>query len=136
MHTLILRRMCIVARKISPEMRARIVRLARLCVDGDERSESQRFDAVAEQFGVSRESVRLWVRQAEVDAGERDGLPTAVQREIAELRARNAELEATVKILKAAASFFARECDPRPTQSAGSSNSTGNGSESYRSAKR
>src|SRR5687768_16676395 len=124
MHTLILRRMCIVARKISPEMRARVVRLARLRVEGDDRSEVQRFAAVAEQFGVSHESVRLWVRQAEVDAGEREGVPSAEQREIAELRARNAELEATVEILKAAASFFAREYDPRPTRSAGSSKST------------
>jgi transposase len=125
-----------VARKISPEMRARVVRLARLRVEGDDRSEVQRFAAVAEQFGVSHESVRLWVRQAEVDAGEREGVPSAEQREIAELRARNAELEATVEILKAAASFFAREYDPRPTRSAGSSKSTGNGSESYRSAER
>jgi transposase len=128
--------MCVVARRVNPEQRERIVRVARLRVPGDDRSEWQRFAEVASQFGVSQESVRMWVRQAEVDAGEREGVPTAAEQEIAELKARNAELEATIEILKAAASFFAREYDPRPTRSAGSSTSTGNGSESYRSAER
>lgn len=137
MHTFYLRRMWIVGRRyFSAELRERVVRLARLRVDGDDRSETQRFEAVAQQFGVTRESVRRWVRQAEVDAGEREGVPAATAAEIAELRARNAELEATVEILKAAASFFAREYDPRSTRSAGSSTSTETGSESYRSAGR
>jgi len=117
-------------------MRERVVRLARTPVAGDDRSESQRFEEVGKQFGVSRQTVWNWVRQAQIDDGEREGVPTATAAEIAELRARNAELEATVEILKAAASFFARECDPRPTRSAGSSTSTANGSESYRSAER
>ena len=112
------------------------MRLARLKVEGDDRSEWQRFGEVAKQFGVSQESVRVWVRQAEIDAGEREGIPTAAQREIAELRERNAELEATIEILKAAASFFAREYDPRPMLSAGSSPNTRPDSESYRSAER
>ena len=110
--------------------------MARLRVEGDDRSESQRFAAVAQQFGITRETVRNWVRQAQIDDGEREGVPTAAAKEIAELKARNAELEATVEILKAAASFFAREYDPRPTRSAASSPSTSNGSESYRSAER
>jgi transposase len=91
---------------------------------------------VAVQFGITRETVRRWVRQAEIDAGEREGVPTAVAAEMAELRARNAELENTIEILKAAAAFFAREYDPQPPRSTGSSSSTGNGSESYRSAER
>jgi transposase-like protein len=91
---------------------------------------------VGKQFGVSGETVRNWVRQAQIDDGEREGVPRATLAEIAQLRARNAELEATVEILKAAASFFAREYDPRPTRSAGSSTSTATGSESYRSAER
>jgi len=123
-------------RDFSPETRERVVRLARLRVEGDDRSESQRFAAVAQQFGITRETVRNWVRQAQIDDGEREGVPTAAAKEIAELKARNAELEATVEILKAAASFFARECDPRPTRSVSSSPSTTNGSESYRSAER
>ena len=123
-------------RNLSPETRERIVRLARLRVEGDDRSETQRFAAVAEQYGLTRETVRNWVRRAEIDAGEREGVPTAVAAELAELRTRNAELESTVEILKAAAAFFAREYDPRLTPSAGSSSSTANDSESYRSAGR
>src|SRR5262245_20530378 len=137
MHTFNLGRMCVMGRPYySPEMRERAVRLARMRVDGDERSEWQRFREVAKQLGMTPETVRLWVRQAEIEEGEREGVPTAAAKEIAELRARNAELEATIEILKAAASFFARECDPRPTRSVGSSPSTTNGSESYRSAER
>jgi transposase len=113
-----------------------VVRLARLRVDGDERSEKRRFRDVAAKFGMTPETVRNWVRQAEIDEGLREGIPTAAQQEIAELRARNAELETTIEILKAAAAFFARECDPRPVTSADSSPSTSNGSESHRSAGR
>jgi transposase len=101
-------------------MRERVVRLARYPVKGDDRSETRRFEQVAQQFGISVQTVRNWVRQVEIDEGLREGVPTAAAKEIAELRARNAELEATVEILKAAASFFARECDPRPTPSADS----------------
>jgi transposase len=41
-----------------------------------------------------------------------DGVPTETVRELRELRRKNRELEATNVILKAATSFFARECDP------------------------
>jgi len=125
-----------VPRHSSPETRARAVRLYRKQIDGDDRSETQRFAAVAAQIGVSRETVRNWVRQAEIDEGLREGVPTAAQQRIAELEDRCAELETTVEILKAAASFFAREYDPQPKRSTGSSVSTTNGSESYRSAER
>jgi transposase len=107
-------------RKLSAEARERVVRLARSRVAGDDRSETQRFADVAGQYGLSPQTVRNWVRQAEIEAGERQGVPLAVQAEMTELRARNAELEATVEILKAAAAFFAREYDPRPPTSAGS----------------
>ena len=104
-------------RHSSPETRARAVRLYRKQIDGDDRSETQRFAAVAAQIGVSRETVRNWVRQAEIDEGLREGVPTAAQQRIAELEDRCAELETTVEILKAAASFFAREYDPQPKRS-------------------
>ena len=123
-------------RHSSPETRARAVRLYRTQVDGDDRSETQRFADVAAKIGVCRETVRNWVRQAEVDEGVREGIPTAAQQRIAELEDRCAELETTVEILKAAASFFARECDPQPKRSISSSANTTNGSESYRSAER
>jgi transposase len=80
---------------------------------------------------MSPESVRRWVREAEVASGQRLGL--ASTSEMAELRRRNAELEATVQVLKAATSFFAREYDPLPSWSTGSSTSTETGSPSDRS---
>jgi transposase len=118
-------------RQYSDQTRERAVRLFRQRIEGDERTERERLQTVANQLGMSRETVRRWVRQAEVEEGERPGAPTAA--EVVELRRRNAELEATVQILKAATSFFARECDPRPSMSLPSSSTTANGSESHRS---
>jgi transposase-like protein len=123
-------------RYFDPETRARAIRLVREPVAGDGRSEWARICLVAGQLGMSGETLRGWVRQAQVNDGEREGVPSEAALEIAELRRRNSELEATVEILKAAASFFAREYDPRSTSSPGSSPSTGTGSESYRSAAR
>jgi transposase len=54
-----------------------------------------------------------WLRQAEVDAGDIDGVTTMAARELRELKRKNAELERTIEILKAATSFFVRESDPQ-----------------------
>lgn len=118
-------------RQYSDQTRERAVRLFRQRIEGDERTERERLQTVADQLGMSRETVRRWVHQVEVEEGERLGVPTAA--EVAELRRRNAELEATVQILKAATSFFARECDPQPLMSSPSSSTTASGSESHRS---
>jgi transposase len=69
--------------------------------------------AIAGRLGMSAETLRKWVRQAEVDAGQAPGVPTESAREIRELKRKNAELERTVEILRAATSFFVRECDPQ-----------------------
>ena len=123
-------------RTFSPEFKDRVIRLARLQVAGDDRSETRRFTDVAAQFKIAPKTVWTWVRQAEIDEGLREGTPKLTAEEIAELRAENAELRQTVEILKAAAAFFARECDPQPTRYADSSPRNGSGSESYRSAER
>jgi len=68
---------------------------------------------VAGQLGIGSESLRSWVRQAEVDGGQRPGVHTAEQQCIAELEREVRELRRANQILKAAASFFARELDPR-----------------------
>ena len=68
---------------------------------------------VAGRLGVNRETLRNWVRQAEVDAGKRPGTSTADAQRIAELEREVRELRRANDILKAAASFFARELDPR-----------------------
>jgi len=80
----------------------------------------ERFGAitrVARQLGIGTESLRGWVRQAEVDGGRRPGVTSEERQRIAELERDNRELRRANEILKAAASFFARELDPRPPRS-------------------
>jgi transposase len=62
---------------------------------------------------MNPETLRKWIRQAEVDSGQVDGTTTTAAREIRELKRKNAELERTIEILKAATSFFVRESDPQ-----------------------
>ena len=69
--------------------------------------------AVARQVGVSPESVRRWVRQAEVDTGQRPGVTSEELEEIKRLKSENRRLREDVAILRAATSFFAGELDPR-----------------------
>jgi transposase len=69
--------------------------------------------AVAGRLGMSAETLRLWIRQEEVDSGRTAGVTTEESKEIRDLKRKVRELEETIEILKAAASFFARECDPR-----------------------
>jgi transposase-like protein len=69
--------------------------------------------AVARQEGVGAESVRRWVVQAEIDAGDRDGQTSEEHVEIRRLKAENRRLRENVAILKAATTFFAGELDPR-----------------------
>ena len=77
-------------------------------------SEWAAITAVAGRLGMTTETLRRWVRQAQVDAGEADGTSSVAAREIRELKRKNAELERTIEILKAATGFFVRESDPRP----------------------
>jgi transposase len=71
--------------------------------------------AVAQKLGVgTAETVRKWVRQAEVDAGQRPGTTTDESAEIKRLKREVAELRRANEILKAASAFFAAELD-RPS---------------------
>ena len=70
--------------------------------------------SIAEKFGCSAETLRGWVRQAEVDGGARPGTSTAEAERIKELERENKELRRANEILKAASAFFARELDPQP----------------------
>lgn len=70
-------------------------------------------EAISGKLSVSKESLRRWVLQAVVDAGAKPGVTTTEQQRIRELERDNRELREANEILKAAASFFARELDPR-----------------------
>ena len=62
---------------------------------------------------MTRESVRRWVAQAEVDDGARPGTTSEESAEIKRLKAENRRLREDNEILKAATVFFAGELDPR-----------------------
>ena len=70
--------------------------------------------SIAGKFGMTAETLRGWVRQAEVDDGRRPGTTTAEAERIKELERENRELRRANEILKAASAFFARELDPQP----------------------
>jgi transposase len=70
---------------------------------------------VARDLGVHRETLRLWVRQAEADAGTRQERLTTDERErLKALERENRELRQANEILKRASVFFAKELDGTP----------------------
>jgi transposase len=93
------------------ELKAKAVRLVRDHV-GDYDSEWAAMSAVSARLGMSTETLRKWVRQAEIDDGQRPGLTSGGAAEVRELKRKCRELEQTVEILKAATGFFVRESDP------------------------
>ena len=96
--------------KYDQETKAKAIRLVREHA-GDYPSEYAAITAVAKRLGMTAETLRKWIRQAEIDEGQA-GVTSEAAREIRELRRKNRELEQTIEILKAATSFFAREHDP------------------------
>ncbi|SRR6266571_4473585 len=97
--------------KYDQDTKARAVRLVREHA-GDYESEWAAISAVAGRMGMSAETLRKWLRQGEVDAGQAPGVSTETAKEVRELKRKVIELERTIEILKAATSFFAREHDP------------------------
>jgi transposase len=88
-----------------PEFRREAVQLAQ----NTERSIAQ----VARDLGVSDQTLRNWIKQADVDAGKREGLTTNEREELRRLRRENRTLLQEREILKKAAVFFARESEGR-----------------------
>ncbi len=95
------------------ELRERAVRMV-LEHQGDYGSQWEAICSIAEKFGTTSETMRRWVRQAEVDGGARPGVSTEEAKRIRELERENRELRRANEILKSASAFFARELDPRP----------------------
>jgi transposase len=100
-----------------PDLRDRAVRL--VLETGDQYpTRTAACRSIAAKLGIgSVESLRNWVRQAEVDAGARPGTTSDESDEVKRLKRENAELRRANEILKAAASFFAAELDRPPHRS-------------------
>lgn len=79
----------------------------------DYRSLTATCTAIGSELGVSRKTLRNWVRQAEVDAGHAPGTTTEENEEMNRLRKENKRLREANEILKKATVFFAGELDPR-----------------------
>ncbi len=77
-------------------------------------SQWKAIESIAEKLNINRETLRGWVRRAEVDGGRRPGVTTDERERMRELERENRELRRANEILKAAAAFFARELDPQP----------------------
>jgi transposase len=95
------------------EVRERAVRLV-LEHAGEHASQWAAIESIASKCGMTPETLRKWVRRAEVDSGQRPGLTTDERKRLQELERENRELRRANEILKTAAAFFARELDPRP----------------------
>jgi transposase len=92
-----------------PELRERAVRMVAE-VRPDYPSDWPAIKAVAGKLGIgSAETLRKWVRRAEVDGGTRPGVTSEESAEIKRLKRENAELRRANEILKAASAFFAAE---------------------------
>jgi transposase len=100
-------------RRYTEDERLQAIRLVRSAV-----AEGRGLGAVvriADQLGYGSESVRGWVRQADIDDGVTAGLSTVDAARLKELEAENRELRRTNDILRKASAFFAAELD-RPSR--------------------
>jgi transposase len=90
--------------KYSPKVKAKAVRLVRDHVQ-DYESEWAAIKTVSKRLGMTPETVRKWIRQDEINSGQRAGKTSAEHAEIRQLKRDKAELERTVEILSAASAF-------------------------------
>ena len=86
---------------LPPEFRAEAVELYR--------TSDKPIRDIAEELGISSESLRRWVVQHDIDTGTRTGLTTDERDELSKLRKENRRLKMEREILKKAAAFFAGE---------------------------
>ena len=103
------------SKRYPAELKERAVRLVEQTIaeSGDEAGVISR---VARQLGVGDQSLRNWVRQAEIDSGRRQGLSSEERTRMKALEKENRELRRANEILKSAAVFFGAELDRRSSR--------------------
>jgi len=101
------------SRRYPPEIKERAVRMVQETMErnGNDQGVVSR---VARQLGIGVESLRAWVRQAEIDRGTRAGLTSEERVRMRELERENKELRRANEILKSAAAFFGRSSTAAP----------------------
>lgn len=103
-------------RKYPDEVRDRAVRLvADLVQDGSGQTVNGACRRVGEQLGINPDTLRNWVKQARIDAGDEPGMTTSERVRLRELEREVRELRRANAILKTASALFAAELD-RPQQ--------------------
>jgi transposase len=95
-------------RKYPEELRERAVRLV-LDVAREAGSVSRACRRIGEQLGINADTLRGWVKRAQIDAGARPGVSTAEAARVRQLEKENAELRRANAILRTASAFFAAE---------------------------
>ena len=93
-------------RQYPPELKERAIRMVLESIDRGEQRQGL-VTRIARQLGIGPESLRRWVRQAEIDRGQRAGTTSEEAQRIAELERENRELRRANEILKSASAFFA-----------------------------
>ena len=92
--------------KFSPEVRERAVRLVLDC-EGQHPSRWQAVVSIAAKIGCTPQTLREWVKKAEVDSGRRVGVPSEMAEKMKALERENRELRQANEILRKASAYFA-----------------------------
>jgi transposase len=101
-------------KKYPDELRERATRMV-LEARRDPATATGAIKPIADQLGIHPETLRTWVKRAEIDAGDRPGTNTNDAERIARLEQENREPRRAHAILKSASAFFAAESD-RPSR--------------------
>jgi transposase len=103
-------------KRYSQEVRERAVRMV-FEHQGEHESQWAAISSIAGKIGCTQETLRKWVRQAEINQGIRNGLTTSEREKLKQLERENRELKRANEILRKASAYFAQaELDRRPKQ--------------------
>ena len=99
--------------RFSTEVRERAIRMVAEHRD-DYATEWAAIESIAAKIGCSAETLRKWIRQSQIDQGERGGLTTDERARLKQLEKENFELKRANEILRKASAYFAQAELDRP----------------------